>query len=95
MRNTITALLIICCVAAAPPALAVEADGATLANDEVAYHWAPAQQGGGLIGIEDHGQAAGLLDPKAPAAPWWQVKLKDGRTIANTDLPCQVDSQAE
>ncbi len=95
MRNTITALLIICCVAAAPPALAVEADGATLANDEVAYHWAPARQGGGLIGIEDRGQPAGLLDPKAPAAPWWQVKLKDGRTIANTDLPCQVDSQAE
>ncbi|HCN06905.1 MAG TPA: hypothetical protein DIT01_03155, partial [Lentisphaeria bacterium] len=95
MRNTITALLIICCVTAAPPAVAVEADGATLANDEVTYHWAPAQQGGGLIGIEDRGQPAGLLDPTAPAAPWWRVKLKDGRTIANTDLPCQVDSQAE
>ena len=34
-------------------AVAVEASGPTLANDQVAYHWAPAQQGGGLIGIED------------------------------------------
>ena len=66
--------------------------GPTLSNDTVAYHWAPAEQGGGLIGIEDGTGQAGLLDPTSPAAPWWQVKLKDGRTIANTDLPCSTRS---
>jgi hypothetical protein len=76
-----------------PRAVAVEASGPTLANDQVAYHWAPVQQGGGLVGIEDRQQPAGLLAPAADDAPWWRVELKDGRTIANTDLPCQVKSQ--
>ena len=66
--------------------------GPTLGNDTVVYRWAPPEEGGGLIGIEDGTGQAGLLDPTSPAALWWQVKLKDGRTIANTDLSCSTRS---
>lgn len=93
VANSATAVLVLCLTLSASRAVAAETSGATLRNDKVAYHWAPAGQGSGLI--EDRERLAGLLGPTAAAAPWWRVKLKDGRIIANTDLPCQVDAQAE
>ena len=90
--STVFALFVFVALYGWVPIEAQAALGPTLSNDTVVYRWAPAEQGGGLIGIEDGTGQAGLLDPTSPAAPWWQVKLKDGRTIANTDLPCRIRS---
>ena len=77
------------------PARAADASGPTLGNESVTYRWATTEQGCGLIGIEDRAHPNGLLAATTPAAPWWRVKLKDGRTFANTDLPCEVDVQPD
>ena len=69
------------------------AESLVLSNDLVAYRWAAPAQGGGLLGVQDRVHDARLLHPEATAAPWWRVKLKDDRTIANTDLACTVKRQ--
>jgi hypothetical protein len=35
-------------------------------------------------------QKDSLLNDKASTPQWWRVKLKDGRIITNTTLPCGV-----
>ncbi len=90
--STVFALFVILALCGWGPVEVQAALGPALGNDTVVYRWAPPEQGGGLIGIEDGTGQAGLLDPTSEAAPWWQVKLKDGRTIANTDLPCSTRS---
>ena len=90
--STVFALFMFVALYGGVPTEVQAALGPTLSHDTVVYCWAPAKQGGGLIGIEDGTGQAGLLDPISPVAPWWQVKLKDGRTIANTDWPCRIRS---
>ena len=90
--STVFALFMFVALYGGVPTEVQAALGPTLSHDTVVYCWAPAKQGGGLIGIEDGTGQAGLLDPTSPGALWWQVKLKDGRTIANTDLPCSTRS---
>ncbi|MFH0962809.1 MAG: DUF6259 domain-containing protein, partial [Planctomycetota bacterium] len=68
------------------------AEPPSLRNDLVAYRWALPKDGAGLVGIYDRVHRARLIDVNAASAPWWRVKLKDGRTIANTDLPCTVEA---
>lgn len=72
-----------------------ESSGPSLRNEKVTYRWAALEYGSGLIAIEDHVHQTSLLNPTSSAAPWWQVKLKDGRIITNTDLPCRVETQAK
>ena len=91
-HSTVFALFVILAFCGWGPVEVQAALGPTLGNDTVVYRWAPPEEGGGLIGIEDGTGQAGLLDPTSPGALWWQVKLKDGRTIANTDLPCSTRS---
>ena len=89
----VSVLLALCAGPLRAPAL--EAVGPTLGNAKAGYRWATADDGGGLLGIEDRAHDAALLDATAPAVPWWRLKLKNGRTIANTDLPCEIEAQED
>ena len=62
--------------------------GPTLRNDQIEYRWAAMKRGGGLVAIRDPASGTNLLGDTAAKPQWWRVKLKSGRTIANTDLPC-------
>ncbi|MFM1551130.1 MAG: hypothetical protein ACKJSG_17120, partial [Lentisphaeria bacterium] len=64
--------------------------GPTLSSDTVVYRWAPPEEGGGLIAIDDLVNGKSLLDAGRELPTWWRVKLKDGQTVSNTDLPCKI-----
>ncbi len=61
-----------------------------LSNDQVTCRWATPDNGGGLLAIVEATGVDSLLNDKTPKPQWWRVKLKDGRTINNTELPCKV-----
>jgi len=66
-----------------------------LSSDEVTCRWAAPDQGGGLVAIVEANQTDSLLNDQVPRPQWWRVKLKDGRTITNTDMPCQVNKAGD
>ena len=76
-----------------PHAVAVEASGPTLANDQVAYHWAPAQQGGGLIGIEDRRRWCLVFNLKLLAVIGRRLKSVpvDTGSVEIADRPVEVN----
>ena len=73
--------------------VAVEASGPTLANDQVAYHWAPAQQGGGLIGIEDRRRWCLVFNSKLLAVIGRRLKSVpvDTGSVEIADRPVEVN----
>ena len=77
----VTAMMVAPACAAAPP---------VLQNQSVVYRWAPPQNGAGLIAIDDLVNGKSLIDVGQESPAWWRVKLKDQRTISNTDLPCKI-----
>ena len=73
--------------------VAVEASGPTLANDQVAYHWAPARQGGGLIGIEDRRRWCLVFNSKLLAVIGRRLKSVpvDTGSVEIADRPVEVN----
>jgi hypothetical protein len=61
-----------------------------LQNQVASYRWAAPERGAGLVAIEDLVNGKSFLNPGDKPPTWWRVKLKDGGTVSNTDLPCTV-----
>ncbi|MDP7347059.1 MAG: DUF6259 domain-containing protein [Phycisphaeraceae bacterium] len=83
----LTFVLAVTAMSAAPACAPVPP---VLQSRSVAYRWADPGQGGGLLAIDDLVNGKSLLDAGRESPTWWRVKLKDGQTVSNTDLPCRI-----